>query len=92
MEKIWTFLFTGSKISVNIFKGFYLVLLIPGASLSSAQVFNIIDSLFFMLAIPNIIGIYIMAPELKDDLKSYLARLKSGNIKETAHTVSIMAE
>ncbi len=35
------------------------------------------------MAIPNIVGLYIMAPEIKADLKSYLARLKSGEIKET---------
>ena len=90
MEKIWTFLFKNSKLSVNIFKSFYLVLLIPGASLSPTQVFNIIDSLFFLLAIPNIIGIYIMAPEIKADLKSYLERIKSGEIKEKIHSVDII--
>ena len=90
MEKIWTFLFKNSKLSVNIFKSFYLVLLIPGASLSPTQVFNIIDSLFFLLAIPNIIGIYIMAPEIKADLKSYLERIKSGEIKEKIQSVDII--
>ncbi|MCH7676742.1 alanine:cation symporter family protein, partial [candidate division KSB1 bacterium] len=82
-EKIWTFIFGDSKRSVTTFKTLFCLLLIPGAVLSAAQVFNIIDSLFFLLAIPNIVGLYIMAPELKADLKSYLARLKSGEIKET---------
>jgi len=84
-EKIWTFIFGDSKTSVLSFRTLFCVLLIPGAVLSASQVFDIIDSLFFLLAIPNIIGLYILAPEIKADLKSYLARLKSGDIKETGH-------
>ncbi len=87
-EKIWTFIFGDSKRSVTTFKTLFCLLLIPGAVLSAAQVFDIIDSLFFLLAIPNIVGLYIMAPELKADLKSYLARLKSGEIKETVVPVA----
>jgi len=36
--------------------------------------------MFFLMAVPNIIGIYLMAPELKADIADYLARLKSGAI------------
>ncbi|MEE8370564.1 MAG: alanine/glycine:cation symporter family protein [Sphingomonadales bacterium] len=82
-EKIWTFIFGDSMRSVVTFKTLFCLLLIPGAVLTASQVFDIIDSLFFLLAIPNIVGLYIMAPEIKADLKSYLARLKSGEIKET---------
>ena len=82
-EKIWTFLFKDSRTSVLIFKAVFVILLIPGAVFQPEQVFLIIDSLFFLLAVPNIVGLYIMAPELKADLASYLARLKSGEIKET---------
>ncbi len=82
-EKIWTFLFKDSKFSVWTFKAVFVLLLIPGAVFQPEDVFKIIDSLFFMLAIPNIIGLYIMAPEIRSDLRDYLARLKSGEIKET---------
>ena len=53
-------------------------MLIPGAVLTPEKVFNLMDSIFFLLAIPNIIGLYFMAPEIKADLKDYLARLKAG--------------
>jgi alanine or glycine:cation symporter, AGCS family len=82
-EKIWTFIFGNTRASVGIFKTLFCLLLIPGAVLTSQQVFNIIDSLFFLLAIPNIIGLYIMAPEIKEDLESYMVRLKVGEIRET---------
>lgn len=82
IEKVWEYIFGDSNISIKTYRVIYVLLLIPGAVLTAAQVFDIIDSLFFLMAIPNIIGLYIMAPEIKADLKSYLSRLKSGEIKE----------
>ena len=63
-----------------IFKTVFCVLLIPGAVIPTANVIDIMDSFFFMLAVPNILGIYFMAPELKADMKDYFARLKAGEI------------
>lgn len=82
-SKIWEFLWGGSSRSMNIFKITYCVLLIPGAVFKVQTVYDLMDSMFFLMAIPNIIGIYLMAPELKRDLKSYIARVKSGEVKET---------
>lgn len=82
VEKVWEFIFGKSNASIKTYRLVYVLLLIPGAVLTAAQVFDIIDSIFFLMAVPNIIGLYIMAPEIKADLKSYLRRLKSGEIKE----------
>jgi AGCS family alanine or glycine:cation symporter len=37
--------------------------------------------MIFAIAFPNVLGLYILAPEIKRDLKSYLERVKSGEIK-----------
>jgi AGCS family alanine or glycine:cation symporter len=37
--------------------------------------------MIFAMAFPNVLGLYILAPEINRDLKSYLARVKSGEIK-----------
>ncbi|WP_417450559.1 alanine/glycine:cation symporter family protein [Kordiimonas sp.] len=78
--KIWEFIFNGSKRSMTLFKVIFCTALIPGAVLSVSEVYTLIDSMFFLMAIPNVIGIYLMAPELKADLKSYLSRLRAGQI------------
>lgn len=80
-SKVWEFVFGGSKASMDRFKAIFCVMLIPGAVFSVSEVYMLMDSMFFLMAIPNVIGIYLLAPELKSDLKSYLARLKSGEIK-----------
>ena len=81
--KVWEFVFGGSSRSMMIFKVIFCAALIPGAVFSAGEVYALMDSMFFLMAVPNVIGIYIMAPELKRDLTSYLARLRSGEIKET---------
>ncbi|WP_317932563.1 alanine/glycine:cation symporter family protein [Halioxenophilus sp. WMMB6] len=81
--KIWEFIFGGSKGSIAIYKMVFCVAIIPGAVLTLNEVYTLMSSLFFLMAIPNIIGIYIMAPELRADLKSYVSRLRSGEIKTT---------
>ena len=82
IEKVWEYIFGDSSLSIKSYRVIFVILIVPGAVLTAAQVFDFIDSVFFLMAIPNIIGLYIMAPEIKVDLKSYLTRLKSGEIKE----------
>lgn len=80
-SKVWEFVFGGSDKSMNLFKIVFCVALVPGAVFSVSEVYTLMDSMFFLMAVPNVIGIYLMAPELKADLKDYLARLRSGAIK-----------
>ena len=82
-EKIWTFVLGDSQRVIIGFRIIFCILLIPGGVMTPTQVFDIMDSMFFLLALPNIIGLYIMMPEVKADLRDYLARLKSGKITET---------
>ncbi|MBL4790309.1 MAG: alanine:cation symporter family protein [Kordiimonadaceae bacterium] len=79
--QVWGFVFGGGSTSMTIFKVIFCVALIPGAVFSADEVYSLMDSMFFLMAVPNIIGIYLMAPELKRDLMDYLKRLKSGEIK-----------
>ncbi|MEO0411464.1 MAG: amino acid carrier protein [Pseudomonadota bacterium] len=79
-SKVWGFVFGESARSIRTFQAIYCCALIPGAVLSMQQVFDIMDSIFFLMAVPNIIGVYLMAGELKADLRSYLTRLKAGKI------------
>lgn len=82
-SKIWGFVFGESVTSMSLFKFIFIVAIIPGAALKPKTVLDLMDAMFFLMAIPNVIGIFILSPLLKLELKSYLARLKSGEIKET---------
>lgn len=83
-SKIWGFVFGEGNNSMTLFKVIFCVTLIPGAAMEPKTVLDLMDAMFFLMAVPNVIGIFMMSPLLKLELKSYLSRLKSGEIKETA--------
>ena len=60
-----------------IFLGFIIV----GASSELGAVIDFSDMMILSMAFPNILGLIILAPEVKKDLISYLKRVKSGEIK-----------
>ncbi|WND02859.1 alanine/glycine:cation symporter family protein [Temperatibacter marinus] len=82
-SKIWGFVFGKGTTSMGLFKFVFCLSLIPGAALKPQTVIDLMDAMFFLMALPNVIGIFIMAPLLKAELSNYLTRLRNGDIKET---------
>lgn len=76
----WGYLFGDSRTSATVFKLLYVLLLPFGAVMELGRVVDLIDSAFFLMAIPNIIILYVFAPELKREITSYL---KSPTAKDT---------
>lgn len=60
------------------YKVAYCALLPLSAVLDLGKVVDLIDSLFFLMAIPNIIGVYILAGPLRREVAGYLARRDAG--------------
>jgi AGCS family alanine or glycine:cation symporter len=65
-----------------IFFGIYLFFVIIGAASNMGSVMDFADMMILSMAFPNIIGLLIMAPEVFRDMKSYMSRVKSGEIKK----------
>jgi len=74
--KCTTFLCGENKIVEFIYKMLFCLFVIVGASVNLNVVINMSDALFFLMAIPNVIGLYILAPEIRRDLKDYLQQIK----------------
>lgn len=98
-QKIWAFVLGDSKTSIILFRIVFCVALIPGGVLTVQQVYDVMDSLFLLMAIPNIIGIYLMSGEIRRDVKDYFHRLKTGQIptadeltRKTAGEAKVPAE
>jgi len=64
------------------FFSIYLLFVIVGAASNLGSVMSFADMMILSLAFPNIIGLLILAPEVSSDLKSYMQRVKSGEIKK----------
>ena len=45
-------------------------------------ILDISDALVFLICIPNIFGLYLLAPTVKKEMLSYFERIKTGEIKK----------
>ena len=70
-----TWLFSERKASRIAYRLFLCSVLSVAATLNIGQVVNIVDSLNFCMAIPNLIAVYLLLPELRADLASYWQRV-----------------
>lgn len=73
-------LFGSRKVTNLIFQLSYLTFIIIGASTDIFTVMEFSDMMILAMAIPNIFGLFIMAPEIKKDLNIYWHKLKSGEL------------
>jgi AGCS family alanine or glycine:cation symporter len=78
--KGWTYVSGESKWAEVIFKIFFCIFVALGCMTNLDAVLNFSDALIFVIALPNILGLYILAPIIKKELASYQLRLKNGSI------------
>ncbi|WP_339649106.1 alanine/glycine:cation symporter family protein [uncultured Salegentibacter sp.] len=76
----WTYLFGKSVKSETVYKIMFLLFVVLGASTSLGAVLSFSDMMILAMSFPNIIGLYIMSSEVREDMKIYLKRLKAGEI------------
>lgn len=84
--RAWTYLFGKSRRAEMIYKMLFLVFVVIGSSVSLGAVLDFSDMMILAMSFPNIIGLYIMSGEVRNDLNEYLRKLK-GNLlyrKQTA--------
>ena len=72
--KGWTYLFGEGVITQLIFKGIFCGFICLGCMIQLSAVLDFSDAMVFLIAVPNIIGLYLYGPEVKRDLKAYLAK------------------
>ena len=76
-SKSIAFFFGEVSVVNHIFKIFYCLCIVIGASVNLSDLIGFADAAYLSLAIPNIIGLYLFAPEIKRDVKKYIAGLKN---------------
>lgn len=75
--KASTFIF-GEHVAVEMtFKIIFCLFIIVGCASNLENVIRFTDAMILSMAFPNLIGLYVMAPELKKDLKIYVERYLS---------------
>ena len=80
--KGWTYLFGEAPQGQKLYKFIFCFFIFLGPLMQLGPILKISDALVFLICIPNILGLYLLAPSVKKDMKSYFDRIKSGEIKK----------
>ncbi|MEN8656140.1 alanine/glycine:cation symporter family protein [Streptomyces sp. 21So2-11] len=81
--KAWTHLFGRSKASELTYKVLYTLFAVAGSLLTLQTLIDMADAVLFMLAVINIIGLYLLAPVVKRELNTFLEFVRARNAGET---------
>jgi AGCS family alanine or glycine:cation symporter len=73
--------FGNRKVAATVYRILFLAIIVVGASSELGAVLDFSDMMILSMAFPNILGLLILAPEVKRDLNDYWKKLKSGEIK-----------
>jgi alanine or glycine:cation symporter, AGCS family len=75
--KSWTYLFGNNKFADISFKILFCAFVVLGAPIKLNSVVAFSDAMLFAMSIPNMVGLYILAPVVKREMKAFLAYVKS---------------
>lgn len=81
--KSWTYIFGETRRMEVIYKLIFCIIIVIGSAMPLDQVVNFSDAALFSMAIPNLIGVVILAPVVKECLASFLAKIESGEIQSS---------
>ncbi|MDD3592845.1 MAG: alanine/glycine:cation symporter family protein [Sulfurovum sp.] len=81
-ERAWVYLF-GTKSSV-IYKLIFLSFIVMASIVDTGIMVDFSFMLMLAMALPNILGLYILSGDVKDELQVYLRKLKAGKLDKEA--------
>jgi alanine or glycine:cation symporter, AGCS family len=73
----WKFLFGKGKVTDLVYKLLFLFFVIVGASISLGAVIDFSDAMIFAMVVPNMIGVVLLSPKIKEELAKYLKAIKA---------------
>lgn len=79
----WMYLFGRNKIADISYKVMFCLFIIVGAAISLGPVIDFSDAMIFAMAVPNIIGCFILFPKVRAELKRYLSAIKANKVDKS---------
>jgi len=73
----WSYLFGRSKTTEYTYKILFCIFVIIGAAASLGSVIDFSDAMIFAMMVPNMIGLIILAPRVKEELAKYMKAIKT---------------
>lgn len=72
----WVYLFGRSKKMEYTYKVIFCIFVVIGAAASLGSVIGFSDAMVFAMMVPNMVGLIILAPKVKEELKKYMNAIK----------------
>ncbi|PQJ21022.1 sodium:alanine symporter family protein [Tenacibaculum sp. SG-28] len=73
----WAYLFGRSKKMEYTYKVIFCIFVVIGSAASLGSVIGFSDAMIFAMMVPNMIGIVLLAPKVKEELDKYMKAIKS---------------
>ncbi|HHM21571.1 MAG TPA: alanine:cation symporter family protein [Bacteroidetes bacterium] len=77
----WMFLFGKSKVADLSYKIIFLIFIVIGAAANMSSVWGFSDAMILAMVFPNMIGLFFLFPQVRDELSKYLAAIKAAGNK-----------
>ena len=78
--KGWSYLFGEGRLAEILFKTIFCAFIALGCMIQLSAVLDFSDAMVFLIAVPNILGLYLFAPEVKREVQGYIQRLRAGEV------------
>ena len=73
----WMYVFGKSRVADLTYKIIFLVFIVIGAAGDVSSVWAFSDAMILALVFPNMIGLFLLYPKVKNELSSYIDKIKS---------------
>ena len=73
----WKFLFGKGKALDIVYKVIFLIFIVIGSSISLGAVIDFSDAMIFAMVFPNVIGLILLSPKVREELKTYQDKIKA---------------
>jgi alanine or glycine:cation symporter, AGCS family len=81
----WSYLFGKSVRAANLYKILFCLFVVVGAASNMGSVLNFSDAMIFAMMVPNMIGLLILFPVVKEKLAEYLDAIKADKEEKVAN-------
>lgn len=72
----WAYLFGRTKKMEYAYKVLFCLFVIVGAAISLGSVIGFSDAMIFAMMVPNMIGLVLLAPRVREELSRYMKAIK----------------
>ena len=77
-QKGWTYLFGENKKGIILYQLVFCIIIVIGSTMNLTSIVNFTDAGLLAMAVPNIIAMYILFPDLKHDIRRYCKKHNFG--------------